>query len=481
MVSRRALLRSAAIAAFASPLLEACTRSAEPTSNPTPSASTLGLSFPAGFVWGAATSAYQIEGAVAEDGRGPSIWDTFSHERGSIVDGSNGDVACDHYHRFETDLDIMRDLGIRSYRFSISWPRIMPSGTGSVNVKGVDFYKRLIDGLHSRGIAAVATLFHWDLPQPLQDKGGWENRDCASWFGDYAAAVFAALGPSVPTWLTINEPKTIVQVGYTYGSMAPGKRDSKAAAVASHHLALAHGRAVQAFRAANTGGRIGPALNLAPVYAASGFPSGAPDDAVRRQDGVENRLYLDPILTGSYPTDTAEFLGAAPFAALQAVIHDGDLAVIGAPVDVLGVNYYNPTIVDTGGSTVTKLPTSIAEWEQIYPQGLSDILTRLTREHPNLPLVVTENGIPNDGNDAADANDDERIGYLRDHLAAAHAAIEAGAKLEGYHLWSLLDNFEWAQGYTQRWGIVHVDFTTQQRTPKSSAHWYSGVISRNGV
>ncbi len=474
-VLRRTLLRSAGLAALAVPLLSACDGEAPPPPEPD-ATGPLGLTFPTGFVWGAATSAYQIEGAAAEDGRGPSIWDTFSHRPGTIVDGSTGDVACDHYHRWATDLDLMKSLGIGSYRFSLSWSRIMPTGRGQVNPKGLDFYKALIDGLHQRGIAPVATLFHWDLPQALQDQGGWENRDCAQWFGDYAETVFRALGTSVPTWLTINEPKTIVQVGYTYGAMAPGKRDTVAAAVTAHHLALAHGRAVQAFRAAGTGGRIGPALNLAPAYPAEVDA----DQAVALADIVENRLYLDPIFKGSYPDDLPDAIDEAPATALTKAVKAGDLDVTSAPVDLLGVNYYNPVFIDAGGGYVTMKPTSAASWEQIYPEGLTDILVRLTRDYTDKPLLITENGIP-DENDETPVEDPERIAYVRDHLAAAQKAIAAGANVEGYHLWSLLDNFEWAQGFTQRWGIFHVDFDSQERTPKQSAHWYRDVIARNAV
>jgi beta-glucosidase len=440
----------------------------------------LGLAFPAGFVWGAATSAYQIEGAASEDGRGPSTWDTFSHRAGTIVDGSTGDVACDHYHRWATDLDLMKSLGIASYRFSLSWSRILPAGRGTVNQKGLDFYKGLIDGMRQRGIAPVATLFHWDLPQALQDQGGWENRDCAHWFADYADTVFRALGSSVPTWLTINEPKTIVQVGYTYATMAPGKRDPVAAAVATHHLALAHGQAVQAFRAAGTGGRIGPALNLAPAYPAE--PDA--DKAAFLADGFENRLYLDPIFKGSYPTDVPAAMKPAARSALLGAIKAGDLAVVSAPVDLLGVNYYNPVYINADGGYVTVKPTSIATWEQIYPEGLTDVLVRLKRDYTDKPLVITENGIPNAGSVTpvnGTVDDPERITYLRDHLVAAQKAIAAGVNLEGYHVWSLLDNFEWAQGFTQRWGIVHVDFGSQTRTPKKSARWYQNVIARNAV
>jgi beta-glucosidase len=472
-VSRRTLLRSAAVSAATAPLISACDHSAPPHPQTR-------LSFPTGFVWGAATSAYQVEGAAAADGRGPSIWDTFSHRSGTIVDGSNGDVACDHYHRWAGDLDLMHGLGLRSYRFSLSWSRILPSGRGPVNQKGLDFYKQLIDGLHQRGIQPLATLFHWDLPQALQDQGGWENRDCARWFADYAGVVFGALGADVPTWLTINEPKTIVQVGYTYGSMAPGKRDEVAAAVVTHHLALAHGLAVQAYRASGRSGRIGPALNLAPAYPAE---PGA-ESAATLADGWENRLYLDPILKGSYPADVVQAMSSASRTALQAAIRPGDLATIGAPVDLLGVNYYNPVFVDSGGGSVTVKPTSIATWEQIYPQGLTDVLVRLARDYKSLPIVITENGIPNAGSvrpEGGKVDDPDRIAYLRDHLVAAQRAIAAGVRLEGYHLWSLLDNFEWAQGYTQRWGIVHVDFDTQVRTLKRSAHWYHDVIAANAV
>ena len=482
-LSRRSLLTAAmttAASAAAMPLLAACDDKAKPktddTAKPKPAAGPP-LTFPGGFAWGAATSAYQIEGGATADGRGPSIWDTFSHTPGTIADGSNGDVACDHYHRWESDLDLCKQLGLHSYRFSIAWPRIRPDGRGAVNQKGLDFYKRLVDGLHQRGIAPLATLFHWDLPQKLQDQGGWENRDCAKWFADYADVVFTALGSSVPTWLTINEPKTIVQVGYTFGTMAPGKADPVAAAVAMHHLALAHGLAVRAYRDSGASGRIGAALNLAPAY-----PATAGDEAATKAaaiaDAVENRAYLDPIFKKAYPTDFIESLDEGVRTALQGAIKDGDLATIGATVDLLGVNYYNPVFVDANGRYQTIKPTSAASWEQIYPQGLEDLLVRLHRDYGDLPLVITENGIPDP---AAADQDHGRIAYLRDHLAAAQRAIQSGVRVEGYHVWSLLDNFEWAQGYTQRWGIVHVDFASQTRTPKSSATWYRDVIARNGL
>jgi beta-glucosidase len=392
------------------------------------------------------------------------------------VDGSTGDVACDHYHRYEADLDLMKSLGLTSYRFSLSWPRILPTGRGPVNAKGLDFYRRLIDGLHQRGITPMPTLFHWDLPQALQDLGGWENRDCAQWFGDYASLVFQALGSTVSTWMTINEAKTIVYSGYIYGTMAPGKRDQAAAFVASHHLALAHGRAVAAFRAAGTGGRIGPVINLAPIY-----PLG--DGAAAKvafMDGVQNRMFLDPILKGSYPADAVAAMAAGPRRALEGVNKPGDLAIISAPVDLLGVNYYNPIFIDANGRTPTVKPTSAAPWEQIYAPGLTDLLVRLTRDYGRIPIVITENGMP-DPTRAGTLDDTERISYLHDHIAAAHQAIQAGVPLEGYILWSFMDNFEWSSGYTQRWGIVHVDFATQQRTPKRSAQWFHDVITRNAL
>jgi beta-glucosidase len=467
------------LAAVAGPALSACTG---PPGASDEAASQPRKIFPPGFVWGVATSAYQIEGAVHEDGRGPSIWDTFSHTPGRIKDGSTGDTACDHYHRSAGDLDLMKSLGVASYRFSLAWPRILPEGTGTPNQKGLDFYKRLVDGLHARGIVPMATLFHWDLPQALQDKGGWENRDCAKWFADYASVVFGALGDAVPTWLTINEPKTIVQVGYLYGAMAPGKRDPVAAALAQHHLALGHGLAVQAYRAASRPGRIGPALNLAPAYATSNS-QGARSAAVRA-DGEENRAYLDPILLGRYPPDVLASLPAAARTALTRAMRTGDLKTISTKIDILGVNYYNPVFVDDNGNRVTVKPTPVATWEQIYPDALADLLTRLKRDYGPVPITITENGIPDPGDIPVKKDsvaDPDRVAYLHDHLVAAYNAIQAGVRLEGYHLWSLLDNFEWAQGYTQRWGIVYVDFPSQRRILKDSARWYRDVIARNGV
>jgi beta-glucosidase len=476
-ISRRRLIRGTAAVAVTVglPLLTGC----EPT-RAEPAEAPLGLTFPPGFRWGAATSAYQVEGAAAEDGRGPSIWDTFSHTPGKVARGDTGDVAADHYHRYREDLDLMKGLGLGSYRFSVSWSRVMPTGSGTVNQAGLDFYKRLVDGLRERGIEPMVTLFHWDLPQALQDRGGWVNRDCAHWFADYAEAVYRGLGDAVPTWLTINEPKTVVDVGYRYGVHAPGVRDDDQAYVAAHHLLLAHGLAVQALRATGSRARIGPALNLAPTY-----PDPADDAAAaaaaKLADGYENRLYLDPVLKGSYPADVLDDIGRG--SPMAAAIRDGDLDTISAKVDLLAVQYYNPVFVSAGGRYVTRLPTSDATWQQIYPDGLYDTLVRLRRDYGDIPITITENGRPSadepDGDGRVD--DPDRIAFLRDHLAAAHRAVAEGVRLESYHVWSLLDNFEWAEGYGQRWGIVYVDYTTQRRIEKSSARWYRGIIARGGV
>jgi len=472
-ISRRRLLGG--VAAGGSLALTGCTDRPAPAASAKP----LGLSFPKDFSWGTATAAYQIEGAVTEDGRKPSIWDTFSHTPGKTRDNATGDVADDHYHRWSADLDLMKTLGLRGYRFSVAWPRVVPDGVGTPNQKGLDFYRRLVDGLHQRGITPMVTLFHWDLPQVLQDRGGWENRDCAKWFADYADVVFRALGEGVPTWLTINEMRTIVGLGYGTGSHAPGIVDHEAGQVALHHLMLGHGLAVQALRATGSKSRIGPAQNLTSVYPTD--DSAEARQAAARTDLTENRLYLDPILRGTYPPDA---LAALPQSEkMKAAIRDGDLAIIHSPIDVLGVQYYTPTYVSASGDWVTVKPTSDASWEQIYPAGLYDLLTRIKRDYGDIPQVITENGMAVADSLAANGtvSDQPRIDYLRDHLVQAHRAIQDGVKLEGYHLWSLMDNFEWAEGYRQRWGIVYVDYPTQRRIPKTSAGWYRDVIARNGI
>ncbi|HTJ33624.1 MAG TPA: GH1 family beta-glucosidase [Dactylosporangium sp.] len=474
---RRHVLTLAAAGAVAA----GCTAQDAPGAKPgaaaaTPPPPTLGpggLAFPESFAWGASTSAYQVEGAAAEDGRGPSVWDTFSHQAGRVRGADTGDVAADHYHRVYEDLDLMKSIGLKSYRFSISWSRVLPEGRGALNAKGLDFYHRLVDGLLARGITPVATLFHWDTPQALQDKGGWEQRDCAQWFADYALQMFYSLGDKVGTWLTLNEPKTVVQLGYAAGIHAPGKRDKRVANVAGHHLLLAHGMAVKAFRASGKQGRIGAALNLSPVYPADSSAGAAKQAGLVDDD--ENKRYLEPVLRGRYP---AAWLAAQPAGApVRAAIRDGDAATIGEPSDLLAVQYYNPIYVTANGGRAVKHPTTQATWLEVYPDGLFDVLTRIRRDYGDIPITVTENGMPS----TSDEQDDDRIAFLRDHLAAAHKAIAAGVRLEGYHVWSLLDNFEWAEGYSQRWGIIRVDPKTRDRRRKASAEWYRDVIARNGI
>lgn len=440
----------------------------------------LGLRFPDGFVWGAATSAYQIEGAADVDGRGPSVWDTFSKTPGKVRNGETGDVAADHYHRWQSDLDLIKQLGMGSYRFSISWSRVLPGGWGPVNTKGLDFYRRLVDGLRERGITPMVTLYHWDTPQTLQDLGGWEQRDTAYRFADYAALVAQAFGETVPAWLTINEPKTVVQNGYLYGSHAPGRRDPAAAYVVAHHQLLAHGLAVQAMRPyLSKDTRIGPALNLHPCYPADDSAEATEQTAL--YDGYENRLYLDPILKAAYPADAlADIETISP---MPDHIQDGDLKTIAEPVDLLAVQYYTPIYVTATGQTEQRHALSKAFWQQIYPQGLYDVLTRVKKDYGDIALTITENGLPTPDELAADGTVDDagRVAFFRDHLAAAHRAINEGVNLESFHVWSLMDNFEWQEGYDERWGLVYVDYPTQRRIPKRSARWYSGVIRANEV
>lgn len=436
--------------------------------------------FPAGFLWGAATSAYQIEGAATLDGRGESVWDRFSHTPGKTYNGDTGDIAVDHYHRYGEDLDLMQRLGLQTYRFSIAWTRILPTGSGAVNQAGIDFYRRLVAGLLERNIRPMATLFHWDLPQALQERGGWEQRDTAQRFAQYADTLFRALGAEVELWLTLNEPKTVVEVGYTYGTHAPGIKDRTRAYTALHHMLLGHGLAVQAFRATlGSDGQIGAALNLSPAYPAS--DTAAAREAAQIMDSVENRLYLDPLLRGAYPDDLLDQIGAT---GLTSAVQPGDLAIIGAPIDLLGVNYYNPIYVEAGPSVVqSPHPYSAAFWQSIYPEGLYDLLLRIKHDYGDIPLYITENGAPFADSMAADGtiNDIQRVQFLYDHFSAAQRAIAEGVNLKGYYVWSLLDNFEWAEGYAQRWGIVYIEYPSLKRTPKRSAHWYSDVIARHGL
>jgi beta-glucosidase len=443
------------------------------------------LQFPDGFLWGAATAAYQVEGAVQEDGRGPSIWDSFSHTPGKTFHGDTGDIACDQYHRLEADLDLLVELGIPAYRFSVSWPRVMPSGRGAINQAGLDYYQRLVDGLLQRSITPMLTLYHWDLPQALQDEGGWTLRDTAQTFAEYAAAVYRVLGDRVPFWITLNEPLCSAFVGHFQGRHAPGWHDEAAALTATHHLLLGHGLAVQALRDLGGEGRVGIVLNLASQVPASDDP--ADRAATRRVDGNENRLFLDPLFRMQYPQDMVEYYHPVSDFSF---VRDGDLAIIGTPLDFLGVNYYEQHIVRADprnperGALIDVPPgPRTAGGIGINPGGLTELLVRVKQEFTSLPLFITENGIAlYDYVDPEGQSDDvERIAYLDAHFRAASAAIEQGVDLRGYFVWSFLDNFEWALGYSQRFGIVYVDYRTQARIPKQSAYWYGRIIRQNGV
>ncbi|NUR48285.1 MAG: beta-glucosidase [Hamadaea sp.] len=451
--------------------------------------------FPADFLWGAATASYQIEGAVAEGGRTPSIWDTFSHTPGRTVNGDTGDVACDHYHRVGEDVALMAKLGLKAYRFSTSWSRIQPHGRGPVNPEGIAFYSRLVDELLDHGIQPWVTLYHWDLPQELEDAGGWPNRDTAERFGEYAALTQAALGDRVKHWITLNEPWCTAYLGYGNGHHAPGRTDPVDALAAAHHLNLGHGLAVRALRT-DPAARIGVTLNLHSLLPKTDAPADL--DAVRRIDGVGNRVFLDPVLRGTYPEDVAA--DVAHLTDLE-FVRPGDLAVTSAPLDFLGVNYYSRQVVSgASGSGETDshsgawpgseqvefhrrgLPATQMGWE-IDPEGLTALLRRVHQEYGPIPLYITENGaayadeIGPDGTVA----DPERIDYIGRHLAEVAGMIGEGIPLVGYFAWSLLDNFEWAWGYEKRFGLVHVDYTTQVRTPKASASWYADVIRANSL
>jgi len=446
------------------------------------------LRFPEGFLWGTATSAYQIEGAWNEDGRGLSIWDTFCRQPGRIRHGESGDVAADHYHRWQEDVKLMAALGLKAYRFSISWPRVQPQGVGAVNDAGLDFYDRLVDSLLGQGIEPFVTLFHWDLPQALQDQGGWMNRATAARFADYGRVVGERLGDRVTSWITHNEPFVAAAAGHLTGEHAPGIQDPMAALQAGHLLLLSHGLAVEALRAATSRPlRIGITLNLNPVQPAS--DSDEDRRAAVRYDGAVNRLALDPLLLGHYPDDMLALFGL-----LFPTIKPGDLERIAAPLDFLGINYYSRAVVrnDPEGPLVeaSQVQPEESEYSQmweIHPPGMYELLTRVWsdygKDHPQLRLLVTENGVPvPDGLDFdGRCRDYRRIRYLRDHIAQVHRALEAGVPLAGYFVWSLMDNFEWAHGYGMRFGLVYVDFETQARTMKDSGHWFGRVIRENGL
>jgi beta-glucosidase len=450
------------------------------------------MKFPDGFVWGAATAAYQIEGSPDVDGRGPSIWDTFSHTPGKVVNDDTGDVAADHYRRYREDVALMAEMGLPAYRFSVSWPRIQPGGKGPANPAGLDHYERLVDELLANGIKPVLTLYHWDLPQELEDSGGWGARDTAARFAEYAELVGARLGDRIPLWTTLNEPWCAAFLGYASGEHAPGRTDPALALKATHHLLLAHGLGTQALRGVlPASAQVSITLNLASVLPA--VTSSAATDAVRRIDGLANRLFLDPLLAGHYPVDVQR--DTARLTDWSFVL-PGDLETIATPVDLLGINYYSPTLVDVGPATdgpspwpacenvrfvQAPGPTTAMGWA-IDAQGLRNVVHRVHEQYRPIPLMITENGAAFDDELGADGvRDDDRIAYLRDHLAVVHEAINAGVDLRGYFVWSLLDNFEWAFGYAKRFGIVHVDYDTQKRVWKDSAHWYRQVIRTNGL
>ena len=450
--------------------------------------------FPAGFAWGTATASYQIEGAVEEDGRSPSIWDTFSHTPGKVQDGDTGDVADDHYHRYEDDIELMAGLGVGWYRFSVAWPRLQPDGRGALNEAGVDFYSRLVDALLAKDIQPWITLYHWDLPQVLQDEGGWPLRDTAERFAEYAAAVYERLHDRIRHWTTLNEPWVSAFIGHATGRHAPGLQDPEAALRAAHHLLLGHGRAIEAMRAqGDADSTFGITLSMSPIEAASDDPADL--DAARRADGLTNRLFLDPLLRGGYPADVLEDVREVT---AGAHLQSGDEERINVPLDFLGINYYYRTVVRAGTAArdetsawvgsgdIEPVSRGLAQTEmgwEIDPEGLYDLLTRVARDHPGVPLYVTENGaaIADEKGPDGEVHDPARVAYLDAHFRAAHRAIADGVDLRGYFVWSLLDNFEWSFGYSKRFGLIHVDFDTLERTPKDSARWYAKVTRANGL
>lgn len=460
------------------------------------------LTFPAGFLWGAATAAYQIEGAAHEGGRGDSIWDVFCRVPGAVADGHNGDVACDHYHRSAEDVGLMQELNLAAYRFSVSWARCMPDGV-TPNPEGIAFYSRLVDQLLAAGITPWVTLYHWDLPQALEDKGGWAARETAERFAAYAAVMHEALGDRVRIWTTLNEPWVSAFLGYAAGIHAPGRRDPAAALAAVHHLLLGHGLAVSALRRLDPEATLGITLNL--TVADPADPGRAGDlDAARRVDGQSNRLFLDPLFKGEYPDDV---LADVVHLGMAGVVRPGDLDIISAPLDVLGVNYYHgdafttdpephrdvaggepasPLVAADGVRQVPRgLPVTGMGWE-IQPEGLHRLLTRLQREYTGpaaVPIYITENGAAfEDVPDAEGFVDDRaRLAFFDAHLRAVHHALADGVDVRGYFAWSLLDNFEWAFGYHQRFGLVRVDYETQRRIPKASGRWYARVAASNAL
>jgi len=445
------------------------------------------LLFPENFTWGAAAASYQIEGAVREDGRGESIWDRYTHIRdGRVKDCADGDVACDFYHRYPEDIGLAKELGVQSLRLSVAWPRVFPDGKGKPNQKGIDFYRRVVECLLENGIEPCVTLFHWDLPQALQDLGGWCNRDSAGWFSDYASAVYNAIGKETGVWITMNETYIFTMAGYVGGRHAPGLRDFSASLLAGHNLMRAHGAAVQAFRAMNLPGKIGIANNFSPAYPHAATQSDIL--AAKRQDGYHNRWFTDPLFHKGYPQDMQEWFAASGVCLPK--VHEGDLELIAQPVDFLGVNFYNPEYVAHSeeswpmkcAAKKTGRPLTDCDWE-IEPDSLYDLLTGLHRDYGAPAIKITENGsawrdlVNRHGN----VEDDNRIEYMHRHLAACHRAIAGGVPLDAYYVWALTDNFEWAHATSKRFGLIHLDYETQKRTVKASGRWYGEVIKRGGL
>jgi beta-glucosidase len=461
------------------------------------------MTFPADFLWGTATAAYQIEGAAAEDGRGPSIWDTYSHTPGKTLNGDTGDVACDHYHLWREDLDHIVALGLDAHRLSISWPRVQPDGRGALNQAGVDYYKQLLDGLRERGVRPVVTLYHWDLPQELENAGGWPARDTALRFADYAEHMARELGDRVHMWTTLNEPWCSAYLGYAAGVHAPGRTEPAGALAAVHHLNLGHGLAVRAIRGEHPDAQVSLTLNLHVVRSVDP-ESDADRDAARTIDAIANRAFLGPVLDGAYPED---LLADTAHITDWSFVQDGDTAAAQAPLDALGVNYYSTQLVryaapGAGGSTddghasgagspwvgADRVefvrppgPYTAMGWN-IDPSGMTELLTGLARTYPELPLMITENGAAFADEVSADGavHDPQRIDYLDRHIAAVGDAIDAGVDVRGYFAWSLLDNFEWSYGNDRRFGLIYVDYPTQKRIWKDSATWYRDLISRRG-
>ncbi|MEU5624536.1 MULTISPECIES: GH1 family beta-glucosidase [Streptomyces] len=461
------------------------------------------VTFPPAFLWGAATSAYQIEGAVREDGRTPSIWDTFSHTPGKTAGGDTGDVAVDHYHRYRDDVALMKDLGLGGYRFSVSWTRVQPTGRGPAVQRGLDFYRRLVDELLAAGIKPAVTLYHWDLPQELEDAGGWPERDTAYRFAEYAQIVGEALGDRVEQWITLNEPWCAAFLGYASGVHAPGRTDPAAALRAAHHLNLAHGLGTVALRSVMPArNSVAISLNTSVVRPLSQNPADLA--AAQKIDDLSGGIFHGPILHGAYP---ASLLEATAPVTDWSYVQDGDLGQIRQPIDAICLNYYTPTVVSAadadsrtpradGHGASDHSPWPAADdvafhqppgertemgWS-VDPSGLHELIMRYNREAPGMPLYISENGAAYDDKPGADGSvhDPERVAYLNGHLTAVRQAIADGADVRGYYLWSLLDNFEWAYGYEKRFGAVYVDYASQQRTPKSSALWY-GRAARTGT